>query len=92
MAEFTQTMERKVIPLLRKQKGFRDEIAMVSPDKMEAVGISLWDQKEQAEAYERSAYSDVMNELAKVTDGAPRVQTYEISNSTPHNIAARMAA
>ena len=30
-AEFTQTLEKDVIPVLRKQKGFLDEIALVAP-------------------------------------------------------------
>jgi len=29
--EFTQTLEREVLPLLRKQEGFRDEITFVAP-------------------------------------------------------------
>src|SRR5216683_2465653 len=51
--EFTQTLEREVIPLLRKQKGFRDEITFVAPGGKEAFGISLWDQAENAESYNR---------------------------------------
>jgi hypothetical protein len=39
--EFTQTLEREVLPLLRKQKGFRDEITFVAPGGREAFGISL---------------------------------------------------
>jgi heme-degrading monooxygenase HmoA len=91
-AEFTQTIEKKILPILRKQKGFRDEMTFVTPDGTEAVGISLWDGKQQAEAYSNSAYPEVMKELAKVVDGTPRIQTYEVSNSTAHNIAARTAA
>ena len=90
-AEFTQTIEKKILPILRKQKGFRDEMTFVAPDGTEAVGISLWDRKEQAEAYSNNAYPEVMKELAKVVDGTPRIQTYEVSNSTAHNIAARAA-
>jgi hypothetical protein len=51
VAEFTQTLEKEIIPLLRKQKGFEDEIAFVVPGGTEAVAISLWDQKANAEAY-----------------------------------------
>jgi hypothetical protein len=87
--EFTLTVEREVIPLLRKQQGFKDEITFVPSDGKEAVGISLWDQKEQAEAYQRGAYPDVLKALAKVVEGTPQVQTSEVSNSTFHKIAAR---
>ena len=31
VAEFTQKLETEIIPLLRKQNGFQDEITFVSP-------------------------------------------------------------
>src|SRR6266545_5132483 len=51
--EFTQTFEKDVLPLLRKQNGFKDEISFVAPDRSEAVAISLWDRKENADKYGR---------------------------------------
>ena len=89
--EFTNTLENVVIPLLRKQKGFQDEITFVVPGGTEAVGFSLWDQRENAEAYDRGTYSQVLNALAKVIVGTPKLQAYEVSNSTFHKIAARPA-
>ena len=90
--EFTQTLEREVIPLLRKQKGFRDEITFVASGGKEAFGISLWDQAENAESYNRGGYAEVAKTLAKVIDGTPQVETYEVANSTFHKIAASAAA
>ncbi len=90
--EFTQTLEREVIPLLRKQKGFLDEITFVAPGGKEAFGISLWDQAENAENYNRGGYAEVAKALAKVIDGTPQVETYEVANSTVHKIAAAAAA
>jgi hypothetical protein len=92
LAEFTRTLDQEVIPLLRKQKGFQDEITFVVPNGTEALGISLWEQKENAEAYNRESYPAVLKALAKVVEGTPQVQTYEVSNSTFHKIAARTAA
>src|SRR6266581_902636 len=92
VAEFTRALENEVIPLLRKQKGFQDEITFIAPGGKEAVGISLWDQKDNAEAYHRGTYSEVQEALAKVLDRAPQLQTYEVSNSTFHKIAARVAS
>jgi len=89
VAEFTGLLETDVIPLLRKQQGFKDEIAFVPSDGKEAVGISLWEQKENAEAYGRGAYPEVLKALAKVVEGTPQVQTSEVCNSTWHKIAAR---
>jgi len=92
VAEFTKALENEVIPLLRRQKGFQDEITFVASGGLEAVGISLWDQKENAEAYNRGYYSEVQKALAKVVEGAPRIDTYEVSNSTFHKIAAKATA
>jgi len=87
--EFTRTLETDVLPLLRKQNGFKDEITFVAPDGAEAIAISLWDRKESAEAYGRDTYPEVLKSLAKVIEGTPEVLNYEVANSTCHKIAAR---
>ena len=92
VAEVTQTLEKEVLPLLRKQKGFQDEIILLAPGGREAVGISLWDQKESAAAYERSAYAEVLKTMGKVIEGTPQVKTYEVSTSTIHKMTARGTA
>ena len=91
-AEFTRTLENEIIPMLRKQKGCQDEISFVVPGGTEAFGISLWDQKENAEAYDRGTYPEVLKALAKVVEGTPQVHNYEVSNSTFHKIAVPVAA
>ena len=90
--EFTQLIDKDIIPVLRKQKGFQDEITFVATGGADAVGISVWDLKENAETYARGAYPGVLKTLAPVVDGAPQVQTYEVSNSTFHKIAGRATA
>ncbi len=92
VAEFTRALDQEIIPLLRKQKGFQDEIAFVGPNATQAVAISLWDQKENADTYDRASYPQVLKSLSKVVEGTPQVHTYEVSNSTFHKIAARVAA
>jgi heme-degrading monooxygenase HmoA len=92
VAEFTRTLEKEIIPLLRKQKGFQDEITFVGSTGTEAFGISLWDTAENAEAYNRGTYPEVTKMLAKVIDGTPKVETYQVANSTFHKIAVAAAA
>ena len=87
--EFTRTLETDVLPLLRKQNGFKDEITFVAPNGAAAIAISLWDRKESAEAYGRDTYPEVLKSLAKVIEGTPEVLNYEVANSTCHKIAAR---
>jgi len=86
---FTGLIEKEVIPTLRKQQGFKDEIVFVPSGGKEAVSITLWDQEEQAEAYHRGAYPGLLNALGGVIEGTPQVQTSQVSNSTWHKIAAR---
>jgi hypothetical protein len=88
VAEFTRKLEQDVIPLLRKQNGFQDEITFVATDGKEAFGISLWDRKESAETYNRGSYPEVAKILATVIEGTPQVETYEVANSTYHRLAA----
>ena len=88
-AEFTRIVEKELIPLLRKQQGFKDEITFIPSGGSEAVAISLWEKKENAETYETATYPEVLKIVAKVVEGTPRVNTSEVSNSTCHRIAAQ---
>ena len=89
--EFTRMLENEVIPVLRKQKGFKDEITLVAPERNEAVAISFWDKKENAEAYNREKYPEILKTLSRVVDGTPKVESFEVANSTSHQIAAKAA-
>ena len=86
--EFTQTFEKDILPILRKQNGFKDEITFVGTEGKDVIAISLWDRKENAEQYGRDTYPQVLKGLARVVEGTPEVHAYEVSNSTWHKIAA----
>lgn len=86
--EFTRTITTEVLPLLRKQDGFQDEITLVEGGT-QALAISFWEKKEQAESYDHNSYPQVVKALAKVVEGTPKVETYEVCNSTVHEIAAK---
>ncbi|HZP01045.1 MAG TPA: hypothetical protein VFD30_12185 [Terriglobia bacterium] len=92
VGEFSRTMEKEVIPLLRKQKGFQDEITFIASEGREALALSIWDVKENGEDYGRRGYPDVLKVLAKLVEGTPQVRTYEVSNSTFHTITSRTTA
>lgn len=91
--DFNQSFEKEVLPTLRKQAGFRDEIVF-SGDDTYVTAISLWDTKEQAEAYNTSAYPAVLKTIEKYLDGQPKVRVSSIIHSTTHKLtpAAVVAA
>jgi hypothetical protein len=88
VAEFTRLIENAALPVLRKQKGFQDELTFVVPGGGEAVAISLWDEKQNADSYGRTAYPEVLKAMGRVVEGTPQVRTFEVCNSTFHKIAA----
>jgi heme-degrading monooxygenase HmoA len=90
--EFSELFGKEILPALRRQPGFRDELLFVDPGGPEVVAISLWDAKENAEAYNRATYPEVLKTLAKVTDGTPKVETFQVAHSTFHKIAIGAAA
>jgi hypothetical protein len=87
VAEFTQKLQTEVIPLLRKQNGFQDEISFVSPGGKEAFALSLWTRAEDAEAYNRGSYPGVAKIMSSVIEGSPLIETFDVANSTFHKIA-----
>ena len=90
--EFTRIVENEVIPMMRSLRGFQDKIVLVASGGLEANSLSIWDLKEDAEAYGRGTYREVVKALSMVVEGTPRVETREVSNSTFHKIPARLAA
>jgi heme-degrading monooxygenase HmoA len=92
LSDYTRTFEKEVLPLLRKQNGFKDEITFASSGSTEVTAISLWDNKASAEAYNTKAYPEVLKTLGKFIEGTPKVQTGEVVNSTFHKIGVGVAA
>ena len=87
-AELTRIAENEIIPILRRQKGFRDETTFIAPERSEAIASSFWDTKEDAETYNRTGYPEVLKTLSNVIDGTPTVRTFEAAYSTFHRSAA----
>ena len=88
LSEFTRIFDKEVMPMLRMQSGFRDEITFSVPGGLDVLAISLWDTKVHAEAYSTAGYPEVVKILDKVLDGTPKVQVSDVISSTIHQPAA----
>ena len=84
--EFTNALERQILPILRAQRGFRDEMIFVEPGSPELLAVSLWDSQEDADRYSRAVYPEVLNLLSPLIEGTPRIETYLLTYSTAHRI------
>jgi hypothetical protein len=92
LSEYTRMFDKDVLPLLRKQKGFKDEITFAGPGGVDVTAISLWENKIDAEAYNTNAYPEVLKTLARFIEGTPRVQTSDVVTSTFHKLAVHATA
>jgi hypothetical protein len=85
--ELPVTFEKEILPLLRKQEGFLDELLLVTPEKREVEAISLWESKEYAELYNRELYPQIEKIMARFIEGIPVVKKFEAEYSTFHKVA-----
>jgi hypothetical protein len=91
LSDYTRAFENDVLPLLRKQNGFKDEITFADTGGADVTAISLWDNKNDADNYNAHTYPQVLKTLARFIEGTPKVQTFDVVNSTFHKIAAHAA-
>jgi heme-degrading monooxygenase HmoA len=91
--ELSDTINDKVLPILKRQKGFVDETVLISDNEANRVlGLSFWNSKEDAEQYHREQYPKVRETLQHLLEFEPVIRTYEVHTSTTHRIAAGKAA
>jgi heme-degrading monooxygenase HmoA len=91
--ELAKTINDKVLPILKKQAGFVDETVLVSdaePDRM--LALSFWNNKEDAERYQREQYSAIHERIRHLFETEPVIRTFNVESSTTHRIAAGKAA
>ena len=87
LSENTRTFENDVLPLLRKQKGFKDEITLAGPGGVDVTAISVWENKTDADVYNTNTYPQVLKTLARFIEGTPKVHNLDVVNSTFQNVA-----
>jgi hypothetical protein len=82
LSDYKQSFEKDVLPLLRKQNGFKDEITFAGQGGIDLTAISLWENKNDADTYNTNTYPQVLKTLAKFIEGTPQVHTFDVVTST----------
>jgi heme-degrading monooxygenase HmoA len=91
--ELANTINDKVLPILKKQAGFVDETVLVSdaePNRL--LALSFWNSKEDAERYQREQYPAVHEMVRHLLEAEPVIRGFNVDSSTTHKIAAGKAA
>ncbi len=78
--DFNTLFANEVLPLLKKQEGFKQELMLVNRNV--AVGISLWDDRKYADTYQTATFPKIVEKLTPLLEGSPRVETYDVGMST----------
>lgn len=78
--EVVRLLNSELLPLLKKQDGFRDELMML--DGRRALAISLWDDRKKAELYGTTVYPEMLKKLTPFLDGTPKVETFDVPVTT----------
>jgi hypothetical protein len=84
LSDYTRSFEKDVLPLLRKQNGFKDEITLAGPGGVDVTAISVWENKNDADTYNTNTYPQVLQTLARFIEGTPQVHTFDVVTSTLH--------
>jgi quinol monooxygenase YgiN len=91
--ELCRAAGEKVLPFLKKQQGFQDEIVLVSnTDPNRVLAQSFWSRREDAERYHRERFSQIAEMLRPLCESEPVVSTFDVSTSTVHRITLGKAA
>ena len=91
--DFENKLRNEVLPILQKQPGFVDLIALEPEDGSDRqLSISFWNNKQDAERYQRDHYSRIVDSIKPFLKRDPQVQTYTVAHSTPHRIVASKVA
>jgi hypothetical protein len=85
----TETIQNKLLPILRVQPGFLDEIVLWSDVKPNRVAtLSFWKTREQAERYRQETYPAVKEVLLHLLETDPVLRTFNVASSTTRNIGS----
>jgi len=74
--QFHTLFKNEVLPLLKKQDGFRNELLLV--ENQHVLAISVWNTADAARKYETATYPQVDKALRPVmAAGSPTIETYQ---------------
>jgi heme-degrading monooxygenase HmoA len=73
--EFQTLFRNEILPTLKKQEGFKDELLLVKDQHV--LAISVWNNMDSAEKYETAVYPQLDKKLRPVMSGNATVETFK---------------
>ena len=76
--DFLKLFKTEVLPVLKKQDGFKDELLLVHDQHV--LAISVWNNADAARKYETATYPQVDKALRPVMTGTPTIETFDYAS------------
>jgi heme-degrading monooxygenase HmoA len=73
--QFHTLFRNEILPTLKKQDGFKDEMLLVKDQHV--LAISVWNNADSARKYETATYPQLDKKLRPVMSGNPTVETFK---------------
>jgi heme-degrading monooxygenase HmoA len=91
--EFVTAWNNEILPTLKKQQGFVDEILLFGTEKANlGVGLSFWKTGEDAERYYREVFPKMAGSVGHLMNGAPTVRSFNVEAAETFSIPVGKAA
>ncbi len=76
--QFHSLFRNEILPTLKKQDGFKDELLLVKDQHV--LAISVWNNADSARKYESTTYPQLDKKLRAVMAGVPAVETFQYNS------------
>ena len=78
--QFHTLFKNEVLPILKKQDGFKNELLLV--ENQHVLAISVWNNADAAKKYETATYPQIDKALRPVMTGTPTIETFQYDTLT----------
>lgn len=90
--EFVKAWKGQILPLLKKQDGFVDEILLFEEGSHHPCGLSFWRSREACEHYQREVFPQSKHFVQHLMHGKPKTRSFEVEASEVLKVSPRKAA
>lgn len=81
--EFKTLYENDILPIIKRQTGFLDELALITEGKMDRhVVVTLWKTKNDVETYQKREFPRILEMLKPFLSGTPTVEYFTVEHTT----------
>jgi heme-degrading monooxygenase HmoA len=90
--DFMKVWESQILPTLKAQKGYVDEILLMRDEAQEGVGVSIWQTKADADRYYNEVFPQQTAKVSDMLSGTPKVRGFNVEHADIFDISERKAA